>query len=107
MYNVTWYLYPYYGIENTGPYKVHLKPDRKQQQYQIIQSTSKATPNFGMYVSWKEFIWITKNAAMMCGMHNKWSTWNKGRQEETNPVRRFRRLFLDLLFGDDVPAPWE
>ena len=28
-----------------------------------------ATPTFAMYVSWKEFILITKNAAIMYGMH--------------------------------------
>ena len=51
MYNVTWYLYPYYDIENTELYSwnVHMKPDRKQ--YQTIQYTNLATPTFGMYVS--------------------------------------------------------
>ena len=26
-------------------------------------------PTFGMYVSWKEFILISKNAIIMCGMY--------------------------------------
>ena len=32
MYNVTWYLYPHFDIDNTELYNwnVHLKPDRKQ-----------------------------------------------------------------------------
>ena len=40
-------------IENTELYKwnVHLKPDRKQYQYQIIQYTSMAAPTNDMYVS--------------------------------------------------------
>ena len=53
MFNVTWYPYPYHDIENTELYNwnVHLKPDKKQEQYQIIQYTIMATPTFGTYVS--------------------------------------------------------
>ena len=52
MYNVTWYLYPYYDIETTEIYNwnAHLKPDRKQSQYQITQYTNMAKPTFGMCV---------------------------------------------------------
>ena len=53
----------------TTQLKVNLKPDRKQWQYQIIQHTSMATPTFGMYVSSKDLILITKNVAIMCGMY--------------------------------------
>ena len=28
-----------------------------------------AIPNFGMYISWREYILISKNAAIMCGMY--------------------------------------
>ena len=38
-------------------------------QYEIIQYTSIAIPTFGMHVSLLEFIWISKNAAYMCGMY--------------------------------------
>ena len=53
----------------TTQLKVHLKPDRKKLQYQIIQHTSMATPTFGMYVFQEESILITKNVAIVYGMH--------------------------------------
>ena len=68
--------------------------------YQIIQYTSMATPTFGMYVSYKEFILITKIAAMMFGMYIKmeYTGQNHGLQEETHhPTNRFWRLFFDLI----------
>ena len=37
-------------------------------QYQIIQYTSMAIPTFGMYVSSKEYILISKNVPIMCGV---------------------------------------
>ena len=53
MHNVTFFLYPYYDIENPELYNldVHSKPSRKEWQYHIIQHTIMATPTLGMYIS--------------------------------------------------------
>ena len=66
MYYVTWYLHPYYDIENTGLYNSKYTWNQTGNNTSIKSSN---TPTFGMYVSYKEFILIIRNAAMMCVMY--------------------------------------
>ena len=70
MYSVTWYLYPYYDKENTGLYnwKYTWNQTGKNNSIKSSNKHQHGHTNF-WYVCLLEFISITKNAAIMCGMH--------------------------------------
>ena len=70
MYNVTWYLYPYHDIENTEPYNwKYTRNPRNQTASNHPIHQHGHTNVWYIYVSEKEFILISKNAAIMCGMY--------------------------------------
>ena len=68
MYTIRSYLYPYYDIENTELYNWNVHQAGNQAGNNNSIKSSK-TPTFGMYVSYKEFILMTKIAAIMYGMY--------------------------------------
>ena len=72
MHNVTWYLHPHYDMQNAELYNwnVNLKPNRKYEQYHIIQHTSMTTPTF-VYVCLLETAFLITWIAAIIYMINR------------------------------------